>query len=151
VRVRFTDLDGKVPREDAEGLFATCIQHEIDHLNGVLFVIICRSEARPRAEKFAKPPSVRRSSSSADRMLSFVMPGLVPGIHVFLSHRGKGRGWRDKPGMTSKLHSRRYPIMPLRLIFMGTPVSAWPTLLELVAMAMRLRRSIRRRKPAGAA
>src|ERR1700687_932854 len=38
VRVRFTDLDGKVHEEDAEGLFATCIQHEIDHLNGVLFV-----------------------------------------------------------------------------------------------------------------
>jgi peptide deformylase len=38
VRVRFTDLDGKVHEEDAEGLFATCIQHEIDHLNGVLFI-----------------------------------------------------------------------------------------------------------------
>ena len=38
VRVRFTDLDGKVQEEDAEGLFATCIQHEIDHLNGVLFL-----------------------------------------------------------------------------------------------------------------
>src|SRR3954469_25918471 len=38
VRIRFTDLDGKVHEEDAEGLFATCIQHEIDHLNGVLFV-----------------------------------------------------------------------------------------------------------------
>lgn len=38
VRVRFTDLDGKVHEEDAEGLYATCIQHEIDHLNGVLFV-----------------------------------------------------------------------------------------------------------------
>src|SRR3954464_1080033 len=38
VRIRFTDLDGKVHEEDADGLFATCIQHEIDHLNGVLFV-----------------------------------------------------------------------------------------------------------------
>ena len=38
VRVRFTDLDGKVHEEDAEGLYATCIQHEIDHLNGVLFI-----------------------------------------------------------------------------------------------------------------
>src|SRR5437879_12194409 len=32
VRIRFTDLDGKVHEEDADGLFATCIQHEIDHL-----------------------------------------------------------------------------------------------------------------------
>src|SRR2546423_6309646 len=38
VRVRFLDLDGEVHEEDAEGLFATCIQHEIDHLNGVLFI-----------------------------------------------------------------------------------------------------------------
>ena len=38
VRVRYTDLDGKVHEEDAEGLFATCIQHEIDHTNGVLFI-----------------------------------------------------------------------------------------------------------------
>ncbi|HUN99814.1 MAG TPA: peptide deformylase, partial [Bradyrhizobium sp.] len=33
VRVRYTDLEGKVHEEEAEGLFATCIQHEIDHLN----------------------------------------------------------------------------------------------------------------------
>ncbi len=38
VRIRFTDLDGRQHEEDADGLFATCIQHEIDHLNGVLFV-----------------------------------------------------------------------------------------------------------------
>ena len=38
VRLRYTDLDGKVHEEDAEGLYATCIQHEIDHLNGVLFI-----------------------------------------------------------------------------------------------------------------
>ena len=38
VRFRFMDIDGKVHEEDADGLFATCIQHEIDHLNGVLFV-----------------------------------------------------------------------------------------------------------------
>jgi peptide deformylase len=38
VRVRFLDLDGKAHEEDAEGLYATCIQHEIDHLNGVLFI-----------------------------------------------------------------------------------------------------------------
>src|SRR6202035_4472162 len=35
VRLRLPDLDGKVHEEEAEGLFATCIQHEIEHLNGV--------------------------------------------------------------------------------------------------------------------
>lgn len=38
VRIRFMDIDGKMQEEDADGLFATCIQHEIDHLNGVLFI-----------------------------------------------------------------------------------------------------------------
>jgi peptide deformylase len=38
VRVKYLDLDGK-PREiEAEGLLATCLQHEIDHTNGVLFL-----------------------------------------------------------------------------------------------------------------
>ena len=38
VRVRFQDLDGKRHELDADGLLATCLQHEIDHLDGVLFV-----------------------------------------------------------------------------------------------------------------
>ncbi len=38
VRVKYLDRDGK-PREiEAEGLLATCLQHEIDHTNGVLFI-----------------------------------------------------------------------------------------------------------------
>ncbi len=55
VRVRFTDLDGKVHEEDAEGLYATCIQHEIDHLNGVLFIDYLSKMKRDRVmKKFAK-------------------------------------------------------------------------------------------------
>jgi peptide deformylase len=55
VRVRFADLDGKLHEEDAEGLFATCIQHEIDHLNGVLFVDYLSKLKRDRViKKFAK-------------------------------------------------------------------------------------------------
>ena len=55
VRVRFTDLDGKVHEEDAEGLFATCIQHEIDHLNGVLFIDYLSKLKRDRVlKKFEK-------------------------------------------------------------------------------------------------
>ena len=37
-RVKFLDRDGNAHEIDAEGLLATCLQHEIDHLNGVLFV-----------------------------------------------------------------------------------------------------------------
>jgi len=38
VRVRYLGYDGKRVEEDAEGIYAVCIQHEIDHLNGVLFI-----------------------------------------------------------------------------------------------------------------
>ncbi|MCL2713776.1 MAG: peptide deformylase [Alphaproteobacteria bacterium] len=38
VRLRFTTIDGNVEEEDATGIFAICIQHEIDHLNGSLFI-----------------------------------------------------------------------------------------------------------------
>ena len=37
-RVRWHDLDGAICEEDMEGLMATCIQHEIDHLEGILFI-----------------------------------------------------------------------------------------------------------------
>ena len=38
MRVRYLDRDGKVPEMNADGLLATCVQHEIDQLNGVLFI-----------------------------------------------------------------------------------------------------------------
>ena len=38
IRARWLDLDGKVHEEEIEGLLATCLQHEMDHLNGVLFI-----------------------------------------------------------------------------------------------------------------
>jgi peptide deformylase len=38
VRVKYIDRDGKAQEVAAEGLLATCLQHEIDHLNGVLFI-----------------------------------------------------------------------------------------------------------------
>jgi peptide deformylase len=38
VKVRYLDLDGKPQELDLDGLGATCAQHEIDHLNGRLFI-----------------------------------------------------------------------------------------------------------------
>ena len=38
IQVRYLDRDGEVRELAAEGLLAVCIQHEIDHLDGVLFV-----------------------------------------------------------------------------------------------------------------
>lgn len=38
VRVRYLDLNGEQQERTFEGLLATCVQHEIDHLNGIVFV-----------------------------------------------------------------------------------------------------------------
>ena len=38
VKIRYMDYTGKLIEEDAEGLYAVCIQHEMDHLEGVLFI-----------------------------------------------------------------------------------------------------------------
>ena len=38
VSVRWIDRDGNEQQEDFAGLWATCVQHEIDHLNGKLFI-----------------------------------------------------------------------------------------------------------------
>jgi peptide deformylase len=37
-RVRYQDLDGNTHEEALEGLMATCLQHEMDHLEGILFI-----------------------------------------------------------------------------------------------------------------
>jgi peptide deformylase len=55
VKIRYLDLQGKPHEEDAEGLFATCIQHEVDHVNGVLFIDHISKLKRERiTKKFTK-------------------------------------------------------------------------------------------------
>ena len=50
-RVRFKYLDdkGQPQEEEAEGLLAVCIQHELDHLNGILFIDYLSRLKRDRA------------------------------------------------------------------------------------------------------
>jgi peptide deformylase len=55
VRARFVDRDGKQQEILAEGLLATVLQHEIDHLDGVLFIDHISKLKRDRVtKKFAK-------------------------------------------------------------------------------------------------
>jgi len=55
VRVRYLDIDGKEREIEADGLMATCLQHEIDHLNGVLFIDHLSKLKRDRVlKKYAK-------------------------------------------------------------------------------------------------
>ena len=37
-KIKYIDYNGKKAELEAEGLLSTCIQHEIDHLNGILFI-----------------------------------------------------------------------------------------------------------------
>ena len=49
VKIEALDKDGNAFVEEAEGLLAVCIQHEMDHLNGVLFVDYLSSLKQTRA------------------------------------------------------------------------------------------------------
>jgi peptide deformylase len=63
--VRFRDLDDKQQEIEADGLLATCIQHEIDHLNGVLFIDYLSKLKRDRvAKKFAKAAKEKARETS---------------------------------------------------------------------------------------
>jgi len=54
VRLRYRDYHGKLVEEDAHDLYAVCIQHEMDHLNGVLFIDHLSRLKRDRAVKQVK-------------------------------------------------------------------------------------------------
>src|ERR1700731_1421752 len=55
VRVKFLDVPGAEQELEASGLLATCLQHEIDHLDGVLFIDHISKLKRDRViKKFAK-------------------------------------------------------------------------------------------------
>jgi peptide deformylase len=55
VRVKYLDLTGAEQELEASGLLATCLQHEIDHLDGVLFIDHISKLKRDRViKKFAK-------------------------------------------------------------------------------------------------
>jgi peptide deformylase len=55
IRVGFLDRNGERQEIDADGLLAVCLQHEIDHLNGVLFIDHLSRLKRERVtKKFVK-------------------------------------------------------------------------------------------------
>ena len=51
IRVRYLDRDGAAREEEFEGLLAVCVQHEIDHLDGKLFVDYLSEAKRQRIRK----------------------------------------------------------------------------------------------------
>ncbi len=51
IRLRALNLQGETFEMDADGILATCIQHEIDHLEGKLFVDYLSNLKRQRIKK----------------------------------------------------------------------------------------------------
>lgn len=51
IKMRYMDVDGNVIERAADGLLATCVQHEIDHLNGKLFIDYISRLKRDRVTK----------------------------------------------------------------------------------------------------
>ena len=65
IQVRYMDLDGAEQLIEADGLLATCIQHEIDHINGVLFIDHLSRLKRDRiTRKFTKMARQREKAAS---------------------------------------------------------------------------------------
>ena len=54
IRARWQDLDGKVHEQTIDGMLAVCLQHEMDHLNGVLFIDHLSRLKREQAVKKVK-------------------------------------------------------------------------------------------------
>lgn len=65
IRVRALDRDGKTFEMDAEGLLAVCVQHEIDHLDGKLFVDYLSELKRTRIRKKLEKDQRQRALDGA--------------------------------------------------------------------------------------
>ena len=64
VTVRYTDLDGKVQEKEAADRFAICVQHELDHLDGVLYIDYLSRLKRDRVlKKFQKAERLAKRAS----------------------------------------------------------------------------------------
>jgi peptide deformylase len=64
VKVTYLDLEGEAREIEANGLLATCLQHEVDHLNGILFIDHLSKLKRDRViKKFAK--AAKRAAEGA--------------------------------------------------------------------------------------
>jgi peptide deformylase len=67
VKVKYLDLEGKAREVEASGLLATCLQHEIDHLNGILFIDHISKLKRDRVtKKFAKAAKTAKSTTKVE-------------------------------------------------------------------------------------
>ena len=74
IRVRALDPDGQPFELDAEGMLAVCIQHEMDHLEGKLFVDYLSELKRERLKKKAVKKAKRAATDTADARAGTSVP-----------------------------------------------------------------------------
>jgi peptide deformylase len=70
VTVEAVDLGGQALRVDGEGLLARCIQHEVDHLDGVLFI-----------ERLSRGDRKRALKQWREREFDLEFEGIAPHLH----------------------------------------------------------------------
>ncbi len=69
VKIRYLDYHGNLIEEWADGLYAVCIQHEMDHLEGVVFIDYLTRIKRSRAvEKVKKGVAERNRAKKSSRV-----------------------------------------------------------------------------------
>ncbi len=91
VKVKYLDLDGKAREIEADGVFARCLQHEIDHINGVLFIDHLSKLKRDRIiKKFSKAAKKKVEAVIAD-------PGIGPRKSVWGTASNALNGLRTAP------------------------------------------------------
>ena len=67
VKAKYLDLDGKTNEIEADGLLATCLQHEVDHTNGVLFIDHISKLKRDRViKKFTKAAKAEKTAKKVE-------------------------------------------------------------------------------------
>ena len=108
IKAEYLDRDGKPVDAGSRGLLATCLQHEMDHLEGVLFLDhLSRLKRSMALRKLAKPSA--RSANTANDGWSAARSGMhgpvalarhdpPPRLHGHAGFRGADAGRLDRPG-----------------------------------------------------
>jgi len=97
VRVHGRDPDGREVWIDASGYFARVLQHEIDHLNGVLFTDRARRIVRVEPETKLRVVFMGTSEFGAEVLRVALNGGVTPELVVTAPDRPGGRGLRLRP------------------------------------------------------